>query len=174
VFASSAEWYRRLSELERVASAIEEMSPWAFTSDVVDRIAWSLDGFGSTISDVGGLQIGPLFMDIQPRTGRELPAYWRSFADVLRGPQGATDRLEDLDQARAAIYAAIGRSTLLEEAGLRIPRANVEQELREDASAATPEDRLVQLTKLAELHSAGVLTDAEFDAEKARVLGQRD
>jgi hypothetical protein len=39
------------------------------------------------------------------------------------------------------------------------------------ASAATPgSDRLTQLAQLGELRSAGVLTDAEFEAEKARIL----
>jgi hypothetical protein len=41
------------------------------------------------------------------------------------------------------------------------------------AAAPAPEsstDRITALKDLAELHEAGVLTDAEFSAEKARIL----
>jgi hypothetical protein len=38
------------------------------------------------------------------------------------------------------------------------------------AGAAGTTDRLAQLKQLGELHSAGVLTQAEFDQEKARIL----
>jgi Short C-terminal domain len=38
------------------------------------------------------------------------------------------------------------------------------------AHAAGTSERLAQLKQLAELHSAGVLTQAEFDQEKARIL----
>lgn len=36
--------------------------------------------------------------------------------------------------------------------------------------AESPTDRIAALKDLAELHEAGVLTDAEFSAEKARIL----
>ena len=39
------------------------------------------------------------------------------------------------------------------------------------APAAPAEDPMAKLTKLAELHSAGVLTDEEFAAAKAQLLG---
>jgi hypothetical protein len=40
-------------------------------------------------------------------------------------------------------------------------------------AAAPPQtDRIAALKDLGELHSAGVLTDAEFEAEKARILAQ--
>jgi hypothetical protein len=38
------------------------------------------------------------------------------------------------------------------------------------APAESPTDRIAALKDLAELHEAGVLTDAEFSAEKARIL----
>ena len=38
-------------------------------------------------------------------------------------------------------------------------------------AAATGEDRINQLKELGELRSQGILTDAEFAAEKARILG---
>jgi len=37
--------------------------------------------------------------------------------------------------------------------------------------AAAPDDDMAQLTKLAELHSQGILTDEEFAAKKAQILG---
>ena len=39
------------------------------------------------------------------------------------------------------------------------------------AAAPSADDRVEQLTKLKGLLDAGVLTDAEFQAEKARILG---
>jgi Short C-terminal domain len=39
------------------------------------------------------------------------------------------------------------------------------------APAAPAGDLMSELTKLAELHSAGILTDAEFAAAKAKLLG---
>jgi hypothetical protein len=41
----------------------------------------------------------------------------------------------------------------------------------EPAPAASNTDRITALKDLAELHDAGVLTDVEFSAEKARILG---
>ena len=38
------------------------------------------------------------------------------------------------------------------------------------APAAPPVDRLAKLKELGELKSQGVLSDAEFEAEKARIL----
>lgn len=40
------------------------------------------------------------------------------------------------------------------------------------ASPPLAEDRIAQLERLAQLHASGVLTDTEFAAEKARILGQ--
>ncbi|WP_336922860.1 SHOCT domain-containing protein [Aquipuribacter sp. SD81] len=39
------------------------------------------------------------------------------------------------------------------------------------AAPASTEDRLQQLERLAALRSSGILTDQEFAAEKARILG---
>jgi len=37
-------------------------------------------------------------------------------------------------------------------------------------AGVSTEDKLAQLTQLGELKTAGVLTDAEFEAQKARIL----
>lgn len=42
---------------------------------------------------------------------------------------------------------------------------------QEQAPAGGGESRIDQLKELAELKSQGVLTDAEFEAEKSRILG---
>ena len=39
------------------------------------------------------------------------------------------------------------------------------------ASAADASERISQLKQLADLHSSGALTDEEFAAEKAKILG---
>jgi hypothetical protein len=39
------------------------------------------------------------------------------------------------------------------------------------APAAAPQDPVVLLTQLADLHSKGLLTDEEFAEQKARILG---
>lgn len=39
-------------------------------------------------------------------------------------------------------------------------------------AAQATDDMLTQLTKLGELRTAGVLTDAEFETQKARILAQ--
>ena len=39
------------------------------------------------------------------------------------------------------------------------------------SSGSGPDDQLARLQKLGELHASGVLTDAEFDAQKAKILG---
>jgi Short C-terminal domain len=46
-----------------------------------------------------------------------------------------------------------------------------EQQYQEPAPAAAPEaDPLEELKKLGELKASGVLTDAEFEAQKAKIL----
>ena len=53
-----------------------------------------------------------------------------------------------------------------------------QQQYAQPAPAAAPapaadsmDDKIAQLKQLAELHSAGVLTDEEFAAQKAKLLG---
>jgi hypothetical protein len=45
-----------------------------------------------------------------------------------------------------------------------------QQQYDEPAPAAEPSDPLEQLKELGELHTSGVLTDAEFEAQKAKIL----
>jgi hypothetical protein len=52
------------------------------------------------------------------------------------------------------------------------PAASPAATSSEDPSAAAADRRIAQLQQLADLHSRGVLTDAEFAAEKARVLSE--
>jgi len=50
-------------------------------------------------------------------------------------------------------------------------RAMIDQASRELVTRYAPDDNATQLRVLAELHDRGKLTDQEFAAEKARVLG---
>lgn len=45
-----------------------------------------------------------------------------------------------------------------------------QQQYDEPAPAAEASDPLEQLKELGELHTSGVLTDAEFEAQKAKIL----
>jgi Phospholipase_D-nuclease N-terminal/Short C-terminal domain len=50
-------------------------------------------------------------------------------------------------------------------------RAALEVASRDFVAKYSPDDRAGQLQTLSDLHDRGKLTDAEFDAEKSRVLG---
>jgi Phospholipase_D-nuclease N-terminal len=50
-------------------------------------------------------------------------------------------------------------------------RAMIDEASREPVTRYAPTDRAAQLEVLSELHDRGKLTDGEFAAEKARVLG---
>ena len=47
-----------------------------------------------------------------------------------------------------------------------------DQYVRQTAGASGGEDTASQLSKLADLKNQGVLTDAEFEAQKAKILGE--
>jgi Phospholipase_D-nuclease N-terminal/Short C-terminal domain len=59
----------------------------------------------------------------------------------------------------------------------RPPGATKEERVALDAASRdfvskySPDDRAAQLQTLSDLHDRGKLTDAEFDAEKSRILG---
>jgi hypothetical protein len=54
----------------------------------------------------------------------------------------------------------------------RIQRRQGEKWVAEQGnSAAAVDDTLARLTQLGELRAAGVLTEAEFESQKARILG---
>lgn len=46
-----------------------------------------------------------------------------------------------------------------------------DEQVPQQAAAPSEDDRMTQLQKAADLQSQGVLTDAEFAAEKAKILG---
>lgn len=50
--------------------------------------------------------------------------------------------------------------------------APVQAQVTPMASASATDDLLAQLTRLGELRTAGILTDAEFETQKARILAQ--
>jgi hypothetical protein len=84
--------------------------------------------------------------------------------------------------ARERVTDAVKSANLGERASkLRLPEMRKPSDGGGDAAPAAPESpgenensRLGRLERLAELHGKGVLTDDEFAAEKARVLGDGD
>jgi membrane protease subunit (stomatin/prohibitin family) len=76
--------------------------------------------------------------------------------------------------ARTAVVA--GTATAVSGRVQRRQAARWEQEEAEQSAQAAPpaaaeDDGAAQLQKLAELHTQGVLTDEEFAAAKAKILG---
>jgi hypothetical protein len=93
------------------------------------------------------------------------------------GPLEAPDPDEDprIGIARMSIRAAKRRGDLAEVNRLNEQIARLRAGAFEPEPAhrdAPPTDRLDRLQKLADLRSQGVLTDAEFAAEKARILAE--
>ncbi len=74
------------------------------------------------------------------------------------------------EQARAAQFVPVPQP--VEAAQLvPVPREATPVAPVATTSAIDPERRIALLKELAELRSLGVLTDAEFDSEKAKILG---
>lgn len=86
---------------------------------------------------------------------------------VSRGVSGAMDSAAQQKAAEAQQKAVEEQQRL---------DAAVQQALAQQAPEAAPSppagaaDRIAMLQQLAELKSQGILTDAEFEAEKARIL----
>ncbi len=53
----------------------------------------------------------------------------------------------------------------------RLPRRSIKRPRRQSLAAPPPPDPYDQIEHLAQLHASGALTDQEFAAEKAKVLG---
>jgi hypothetical protein len=69
-----------------------------------------------------------------------------------------------------------GTATAVSGGVRRHQEAKYEQQTQQPAAAAPPpaeaaEDPYEALTKLGKLHEQGILTDEEFAAEKAKILG---
>jgi hypothetical protein len=75
---------------------------------------------------------------------------------TMRDSSGRRVRIGD--EQRAQMEAALARVAAAQAAPPVSPPAG-------------DDDRLAQLERLGELHASGVLNDAEFAAEKARILG---
>ena len=101
-------------------------------------------------------------------------------ADSVIPPQRGEPRLNPVEQDtfRETVFAAnlekLRASGQLSEQQYRQKRAQVAAEFAPEPSAAGQPGRDVaaQLVDLAALHDRGVLSDAEFQAQKARLLGE--
>ena len=67
--------------------------------------------------------------------------------------------------ARTAVVA--GTATAVSN---RVSRRQANRWSQQSAGGAAADDKLDQLKQLGELHASGVLTDAEFEAQKAKIL----
>ena len=79
-------------------------------------------------------------------------------ATVLSGGELSPDQAARVQQALSA---------------LGISGTSGVQVVRPQAPAAAQQDPISQLEKLAELHKSGALTDAEFEQQKQRILGEQ-
>jgi Short C-terminal domain len=70
------------------------------------------------------------------------------------------------ENARQTILGKFGDAFGADASGIGMPAVAAAP-----GAAAAPPDQLDQLKKLGELHQSGVLTDAEFAAQKAQILG---
>jgi hypothetical protein len=71
--------------------------------------------------------------------------------------------------ARTALVAGVATAVSSKVAGRH--NANAAEPAAEPTPAALSAEAMDQLKKLAELHTAGILTEEEFAAQKARILG---
>lgn len=74
----------------------------------------------------------------------------------------------DLDQVHKNSARMVGNPA----ADFRSSSVRFQRLLTQDQPSPVVDDRIDELTKLSRLHSQGDLTDAEFAAEKARILNQ--
>lgn len=89
---------------------------------------------------------------------------------VSRGVSGAMDGKQQQQaaaqqQAQQSAYEQGQRDLVAQQQAAQAAQA------APAAAALSSDDRIEQLTKLGELKAAGVLTEEEFAAEKARILG---
>ncbi|MER5862470.1 SHOCT domain-containing protein [Kitasatospora sp. NPDC002040] len=82
-----------------------------------------------------------------------------------RMQRGAAERSAQEEQA-----AAYQQQALVDQAAAQLAAQQAQAQAPVAAAPSGP-DRVAQLTALAELKANGLLTEAEFTAEKARVLG---
>lgn len=89
--------------------------------------------------------------------------------------QKAAEQQAEIDQAQAAenaqLQAAQNQAQLEQmQAQLNAQQMAAAAPVAPPPAASSGADRMTQLQQLAELKQAGVLNDAEFEAEKARIL----
>ena len=80
---------------------------------------------------------------------------------AAKAQQAADAQAQQAQQQQAAMQAAAEQAVAEAQAAAPAPAA----------PAATGDDTIAQLERLAALKEQGILTDAEFDAQKAKLLG---
>jgi len=93
--------------------------------------------------------------------------------EAMSDPQGFAAKMQEraaaMQQAAMAQAAAVQQAARAQAAAMKAQSSQAAQAAQAKAANEDPVDRLV---KLADLHDRGVLTDAEFEAQKKRVLGE--
>lgn len=82
----------------------------------------------------------------------------------------ATQEQQDQEQAQA-LAAAQAQQAQLQAQLQQMQMQQAQQAQAQQAPAAPQNDPLAELERLAKLHTAGVLDDAEFAAMKAKLIG---
>lgn len=83
--------------------------------------------------------------------------------DQARAAQASTPPVQFVQQMPTPVVAPVPTPVVV--------APPVETEARPTLPSIDPERRIALLKELAELRSMGVLTDTEFEAEKAKILG---
>lgn len=146
-----------------MAPALRDYAPYVYTGWVIVVCIYflsssiqNLRSFLTTLIAAGFVAVG--IHELRKQSSEEFPD--AQFADYFGG-------------AKARVAGAVKSASISERASkLRLPEVRKPAAGRPPEAAADEEDsRLRRLERLAELRDKGVLSDEEFAAEKARVLG---
>lgn len=139
--------------------------------------SWDRDGFTAKLNTVAGLNVSSgvpddrqlliIYLPIEGGKSRYMQAAARQTAAY--GSPGMPHRVAVAkDEASQAVIDAVTANAPAPGANIFIGGQSLPDLMAQSAAQADPTD---QLTKLADLHDRGVLTDEEFAAQKARILG---
>jgi hypothetical protein len=106
----------------------------------------------------------PDWQDVGMNQAEQIAASMQGGASAAPGVGGPMIDLSGDPEAAAQKIAMVEQATGMD--------LNADGKIGADASGAgNSTERIAQLERLAELHTSGALSDAEFDAEKAKLLG---
>src|SRR4051794_27872147 len=168
-------WWRNPKHAVTTEATLVEVQPPKRPTGTVTSGPYNPSPSGSfqevlaDVTDPGTGQIvrahGDLYFTFQPfQVGQRLRVRWsakREEIDVYNQNTAPEDEWSAEANAGAGALGALGLGNV---AGVQVVHA-------EGAAAGRP-DPIAQLEKLVELRKSGVLTDAEFEQQKHRILGE--